>query len=258
MDPCGVAITSPSQRTRPISSPASAYARSATRRPGLPMHADVVERAPGAVGAADGDRRQLDRVELARERAGEVLLEAVGVDRGEEADLAVVDGEDRARRCRRSGAARSGSCRRRRGRRRGRRRSPSSGTISTNGPTSIPCLSASSGVKHSVTRRRAGDLHQLSHGLRGVRRAPVRDDGGALTTPRPPRRRPGRAPSASHRNVSRLPDGPASADGALPITAAPSAAGGRGDVLHDLAPQRRVARRRRPCRSGRARPRTAA
>ena len=47
------------------------------------------------VGAADRDRRQLDRVELAREGAREVLLEAVRVDRREEADLAVVDGEDR-------------------------------------------------------------------------------------------------------------------------------------------------------------------
>ena len=36
---------------------------------------------------------QLDRVELAGERAREVLLEPVGVDRGQEADLAVVDGE---------------------------------------------------------------------------------------------------------------------------------------------------------------------
>ena len=52
------------------------------------MHADVVERAPGPVRAPDGDRRQLDRVEFAGERAREVVLEPVGVDRGQEADLA--------------------------------------------------------------------------------------------------------------------------------------------------------------------------
>jgi len=45
------------------------------------MDGDVVEGAPRAVGAADGDRRELDRVVLARERALEVVDEAVGVDR---------------------------------------------------------------------------------------------------------------------------------------------------------------------------------
>ena len=62
----------------------------------------------------------------------------------------------------------------------------------------------------------------------------------AFTTPRP---RPGlgaREPSASQRNVSLLPDGPGSADGALPTTAAPVRASRVGDLVDHLAPQIRV------------------
>ena len=47
------------------------------------------------VGAPDRDRRQLERLELARERAVEVVAEPVRVERGEEADLAEVDREHR-------------------------------------------------------------------------------------------------------------------------------------------------------------------
>ena len=52
------------------------------------------------LGPADGDRRQLERLELARERAVERLVEPVRIDRGEEADLAEVDREDRHARAR--------------------------------------------------------------------------------------------------------------------------------------------------------------
>ena len=47
------------------------------------------------VRAPDRDRRQLEPLEVAGERAVEVLAEPVGVDRGEEADLAEVDREHR-------------------------------------------------------------------------------------------------------------------------------------------------------------------
>ena len=61
----------------------------------LAVHGDVVHRRPRPLGAPDGDAGQLERLELARERAVEVGVEPVRVERGEEADLAEVDREHR-------------------------------------------------------------------------------------------------------------------------------------------------------------------
>ena len=154
-----MATTSPSQRTRPISSPPARRRGRRRAGPALRCTRDVVDRAPGPVRAPDRDRRQLERLELAREGALEVLGEAVGVDRGEEADLAVVDGEHRD-----AGAGVAAQ--------RGEDRAVAAehdaevdvvaqlGDDLDERAGSIPCLAASSVVKRSVMRRRRGDLDQ--------------------------------------------------------------------------------------------------
>ena len=170
---------------------------------------------------------QLQDLEVAREGAVEVAAQAVGVERGEEADLAVVDREHRHARARVLAQ-------------RGEDRPVAAQHDAEVGPAARrrADLDALGGLERELAR-----LLLVEHAAwrpRAARR-PISSRSASLVPsirrwvmtatvmPRPPRARrrrrssaPARPPSASHANVSRLPFGPGSPDGAKPSTAAPS------------------------------------
>ena len=215
-----------------------------------------------------GARRGSPAARACRTRRGtpaRTPREPVGVDRGEEADLAEVDREDRHARARVARSA-PGSSRRRRGRRTGRRRGAAR-RPSTPGRRLEPVLLGLLGVEAQRRRPRArGGRDQRARARRRVSvGAPVGEDDGALTAP-PPRAAasrsstaPPRPPSASQTNVSRLPFGPGQPRrGEAQHGRAQLRARGDGHADERLAPQRGVAHHAALADPLAARPRTAA
>ena len=206
--------------------------------------------------AADRDRRQLDRWNSPAKRALESVLEAVRVERGQEADLAVVDREHRHAGARIAAQRRAGSCRRRRARRRSASSTRSGTVLDPQCAGRPPCFRRLVGREASVTR-----LARAALAAAPIRRPRCRRGLGGCDDRRRRRlelnvfhlgrRRDGAAPrSASHMNVSRLPDGPSSAGGRRAHQPRPGLAGG-GDRSGPPRGAGRDRGPRRPCRSGR-------
>src|SRR4051794_10477968 len=171
---------------------------------GLAVDRDVVDRGPAAVGAPDPDGRQLEPLEVAGEGTVEVLAQPVGVQRGEEADLAEVDREH--------GDAGAGE-----GAQAGEDRAVAAehdaevdvGVVRLD--ELDPLAALDSVLAHLLCvehERRAGAPRCVDELAQGVGRAAVAAAVGLAHRPH----------RAIHTNVSRLPAGPGRPDSAVPRT----------------------------------------
>ena len=194
---------------------------------------DVVDRRLRALWRLQRERRERQHLEVAGQRAlecaGQVAV-LVGVDGGQEADLAVVDGEDRHARARVAAqGAQDGAV--------AAQRHTQLDVVAERGVEDEavagrePVLARLLGVEAQQHALALGGLDEGAQGLGGLCRAGMGEHGGGAgarghgSTSRARASRSDRArrapASASHTNVSRLPFGPGRPDEAKPSTAAP-------------------------------------